>query len=152
MDGSSLMSGQVASMNATQAAVVKAMNDARVAFLAKWAGRWEVSSWPTTVADEDPDEPYLHASSGAGLEGWPKGISHREWDAEVGLTLSEDSNVLVMDAHLYMWRPDSPATVLAILPERSVPHDEALAAAQDLVREITTLLDRLLYAHAEPLE
>ena len=148
------MSGQVASMSAAQAAATRNLDEARETILLKWGGHWGVSAWPPYTGDEDsdPDEPYLHAWAGSELFGHPHDVQGLEWSADVDLALSDNPAVVVIGARLLLWRQGLPALTLADVLKRAVAHDEGPSEAAAVAREISSILDRLLHEHAEPIE
>jgi hypothetical protein len=145
------MGGQIASLHATHAAILRAVEEQRLRFVARWGGAWTVAPWGPTMGDEsDSDAPWLQGWANVELRGAPEGVADREWTASVDLSLVESPLALRMVASIDLWRHEVAPESLARLPERAVPHDDAPNEGIAMVGEILDALDALLHAAAEP--
>jgi len=146
------MGGQLASLHATHAAILRAVEEQRLRFVARWGGAWTVAPWGPDMGNEsDPDAPWLQGWANVELRGAPEGVADREWSASIDLSLNESPLTLRLVASIDLWRHGVAPEILVTLPERAVTHDDAPNEGVAMVGEILDALDALLFAAAEPL-
>jgi hypothetical protein len=145
------MSGQLASLHATHAAILRAVEEQRLRFAMRWGGVWTVTPWGPTMGNEsDPDAPWLQGWANVDFRGAPEGVTDREWTASIDLSLVESPLTLRLVASIDLWRHGVAPEMLVTLPERAVTHDDAPAEGVAMVSEILDALDGILHAAAEP--